>query len=121
MRHSELMTIQKRLGRLCARQREPRRWKRNLEWDRIFGGLALLLAGVFLAGLLGLIPFLATDPSHVARREYIGLVVITGIATLIAAVARMAIKEQQEESVLGIYEYVTDIINTYTSGTGTQA
>src|SRR6266700_3849701 len=50
--HGELMTIYKRLGRLCRRERETSRFKRMFlhDWDRVWGGLALLFIGALLTG-----------------------------------------------------------------------
>jgi hypothetical protein len=114
--HGELMTIYKRLGRLCRRERETSRLKRLFlhDWDRFWGGLALLFTGALLAGLFGLIPFLASDPGHRTRWEYYGALIGAGALAALSVVGRMSVRQVSGESVFGIYDFVGDILQTYT-------
>jgi hypothetical protein len=127
MRLSEVQGIHKRLGRICAAKREGRflhrTWKR-VEWDRFFGGLAVLFLGAAVGSAIAFIPLFNVENdsgersiSNRALIEYgsaVGVCVVVGILALIA---RMAIKAEREDSVMGIYSDLGDIVGRYESPT----
>lgn len=123
MRLSEMEGIHRRLGRLCAASRETsflkRIWKR-IEWDRVFGGLAVLSIGAAIGAGIGIIPLLNVENVNGSRSvsdrtlwEYgvaIGAFVTFGVLALLA---RMAIKVERENSVRDIYEDLGEIVGRY--------
>src|SRR5436305_13288405 len=100
LRHSELMAIHRSLGRLFGIGR--RWWSFHLEWHKIFGAAAVLFLGCAIGGGVALIPFLAADPSHVAKREYIELLAFTAAIGVLCLIARFAVRQQQVESIRSV-------------------
>jgi hypothetical protein len=115
LRLGELTTVQKGLGQMCRRQREERWWRRvfMVEWDRVFGTLALLLWGAVIGGGIGFIPFREADPSQTMHRVYIAALAIVGLLALFASLARMGVKSKEMVSLVFLYEHVTDIIDSF--------
>lgn len=110
LRHAEILRVHKSLGRLCNADRKWWQFWRRLEWDKIFGTLAILFWGGFIAGLIAMVPFLDADPTTVAKREYYWLIGITGGVAAGLSIARFAIKTKEIESVTTVYEYVDEIV-----------
>jgi hypothetical protein len=73
----------------------------------------MLFIGGAVGGLIGLFPFLAAHPSHVARREYIAGVIIAFVLGFLCAVARATRDEQKIDSVHSVFEMVDDIVKSY--------
>jgi hypothetical protein len=112
-RHNEIMRVHNSLARICgvnSKWWKPWSW---MEWDKIFGALAILFWGGFIAAALAMIPFLDADPSKVAKREYKWLLAITGAFALIFTLVRLVVRSKEIESVATVYEYVDEIVASY--------
>ena len=108
LRHNgKLLTIHRNLGKLCGQ--ETPRWRRWIEWDRIFGTGAVLFVGGAIGGAIGLIPFLALSPTHNETVAYIAAVVGVAFVGLILGTARMAVRKERVDSVGSVFEYVDEI------------
>ena len=113
MRLSEVIGIHTRLGRICASKQEGkflrRAWK-MIEWDRVFGALAVLFIGAAVGGGIALVPLLNVETdtgqravSDRALIEYSVALAVCVLIGLFCVVARMAIKSEREDSVMAIY------------------
>ena len=101
---SELKAISRRLGRMS-------KWK----WDRFFVGAMLLFLGGAIGAGVGLVPFLSSTPppSHVARREYIALVIIAGVIGIVCGVACLAAKSERDDATEAIKEDLDELLAAY--------
>jgi hypothetical protein len=104
LRHRELITIAKRLGRLSM-------WR----WDRWFAGAGLLLAGAAMGGGFALIPFLGASPSpsNESATLYISLLGTAVLLTIACGVASLAVGSEREDSVAAIKEDLDSLLSAY--------
>jgi hypothetical protein len=104
LRHRELMTIAKRLGRLSV-------WR----WDRWFAGAGLLLAGAAVGGGFALIPFLGASPgpSNESKTLYIALLLAAALLAMVCGGASLAIGSEREDSVTAIKEDLDSLLSAY--------
>jgi hypothetical protein len=113
LRHDELITIHQALARLCGVGHSWVRRKIMMELDKFFGACAVLFLGGVIGGTLGLFPFLDQHPTHVAKREYIGLLAVAGLIAFFCVLARIGIKGKEIESIDSVYERVDRILTSY--------
>ena len=111
MRREELISIHTSLENLCGIHKPG--WKRKMEFEKVFGALAILLLGGCIGGLLALFPYLSTDPTRTAKWEYIAALAVAGLLGIFAAMARYAIHEKEIESIHTVYQRVDRIKKSY--------
>jgi hypothetical protein len=123
MRLSEVQVIHRRLGRICGAERKGsalrRAWK-GVEWDRFFGALAVLFLGSAVAGAIALLPLFDIENEQGERAvsartliEYSAALGVCFAFGILALIARMAIKGERAESVVGIYTDLGEIVGRY--------
>src|SRR5713226_1399235 len=93
LRHSEVLPISTRLGRIS-----------NHKWesDRFFGALAVLFFGGALGGLIGAFPFFGTHPTHAAKVAYVATLLVAVFIAILCGVARLCVRSERAESVAAI-------------------
>jgi len=112
-RHSEILRVHKSLGRICGANRRWWQLLKWMEWNKVFGALAILFWGGFIAAGLAMIPFLDLHPTHVAKREYKIAFILTGVFALLFTLFRAILRSKEIESVETVYEYVDEIVASY--------
>jgi|GEM_PF-6809973 len=111
LRLSELQGIHSKLGRVCKADRQH--WWSRIEWDAVFGALAVLFFGGVIGGAIALVPFLASSPTHRTRIEYYAVLIVGFFLALLCVVARSAIRAERVASVAAIHNEVGEIVTRY--------
>lgn len=104
LRHSEMLTISTRLGRVCQ--------KESL-WDRRFESLALICGGAVIGGGIGIVPFLSTHPRGGAIAIYGIALVALLLLGCVSVFASVKVAEIKTESVVTIKEDFDSILLSY--------